>query len=82
MFKVILESAKEVKPGEVAVIVSNVGKDPGEEIRQAMAAKIRERLEREEEEQVTIAAEKLDKVDGDNLTIDQIKAELRHRPGR
>ncbi len=76
MFKVILESAKEVKPGEVAVIVSNVGKDPGEEIRQAMAAKIRERLEREEEEQVTIAAEKLDKVDGDNLTIDQIKAEL------
>lgn len=76
MFKVIMESAKEVKPGEVAVIVSNVGKDPGEEIRQAMATKIRERLEREEEEQVTIAAEKLDKVDGDNLTIDQIKAEL------
>lgn len=76
MFKVILESAKEVKPGEVAVIVSNVGKDPGEEIRHAMAAKIRERLEREEEEQVTIAAEKLDKVDGDNLTIDEIKAEL------
>jgi uncharacterized membrane protein YqiK len=76
MFKVIMESAKEIKPGEVAVIVSNVGKDPGEEIRQAMATKIRERLEREEEEQVTIAAEKLDKVDGDNLTIDQIKAEL------
>ncbi|HEX8369714.1 MAG TPA: SPFH domain-containing protein [Pyrinomonadaceae bacterium] len=76
MFKVIMESAKEVKPGEVAVIVSNVGKDPGEEIRQAMAAKIRERLEREEEEQVTIAAEKLDKVDGDNLSIDEIKAEL------
>jgi hypothetical protein len=76
MFKVIMESAKEVKPGEVAVIVSNVGKDPGEEIRKAMAAKIRERLEREEEEQVTIAAEKLDKVDGDNLSIEQIKAEL------
>jgi uncharacterized membrane protein YqiK len=76
MFKVIMESAKEVRPGEVAVIVSNVGKDPGEEIRQAMAAKIRERLEREEEEQVTIAAEKLDKVDGDNLSIEQIKAEL------
>lgn len=76
LFKVIPDTAKEVKPGEVAVIVSNVGKDPGEEIRQAMAAKIRERLEREEEEQVTIAAEKLDKVDGDNLTIEQIKAEL------
>lgn len=76
MFKVIMESAKEVRPGEVAVIVSNVGKDPGEEIRQAMAAKIRERLEREEEEQVSIAAEKLDKVDGDNLSIEQIKAEL------
>ncbi len=28
LFKVILESAKEVSPGEVAVIVSNVGKDP------------------------------------------------------
>lgn len=80
MFKVIMESAKEVKPGEVAVIVSNVGKDPGEEIRQAMAAKIRERLEREEEEQVTIAAEKLDKVDGDNLSIEQIKAELTSDP--
>jgi uncharacterized membrane protein YqiK len=76
MFKVIMESAKEVKPGEVAVIVSNIGKDPGEEIRQAMAAKIRERLEREEEEQVTIAAEKLDLVDGDNLSIDEIKAAL------
>lgn len=80
MFKVILESAKEVKPGEVAVIVSNVGKDPGEEIRQAMATKIRERLEREEEEQVTIAAEKLDKVDGDTISIDQIKAELTSDP--
>ncbi|MEQ1605103.1 MAG: SPFH domain-containing protein [Pyrinomonadaceae bacterium] len=80
MFKVILESAKEVKPGEVAVIVSNVGKDPGEEIRQAMAAKIRERLEREEEEQVSIAAEKLDKVDGDTISIDQIKAELATDP--
>ncbi len=80
MFKVILESAKEVKPGEVAVIVSNVGKDPGEEIRRAMADKIRERLEREEEEQVAIAAEKLDKVDGDNISLDQIKAELASDP--
>jgi uncharacterized membrane protein YqiK len=80
LFKVIPDSAEEVHPGEVAVIVSNVGKDPGEEIRQAMAAKIRERLEREEEEQVTIAAEKLDKVDGDNLSIDQIKAELTSDP--
>ncbi len=80
MFKVILDKAEEVKPGEVAVIVSNVGKDPGEEIRRAMAEKIRQRLEREEEEQVTIAAEKLDKVDGDDLTIDQIKAELTSDP--
>lgn len=76
MFKIIMESAKEIKPGEVAVIVSNVGKDPGEEIRQAMASKIRERLEREEAEQVTIAAEKLDKVDGVNISIEQIKADL------
>lgn len=76
MFKVIPESAKEVKPGEVAVIVSNVGKDPGEEIRQAMAAKIREKLMREEEEQIHRAATQLDKVDGEETSIEQIKAEL------
>src|SRR3982750_2496491 len=76
LFKVILESAKEVKPGEVAVIVSNTGKDPSEEIRQAMARKIRERLEIEEAQQMQIAAEKLDKVDGDKASLDDIKAEL------
>jgi len=76
MFKVILESAKEVKPGEVAVIVSNVGKDPGEEIRQAMAAKIRERLQREEAEQMQLAVEKLDRVDGEGGTLADIKAEI------
>jgi len=47
LFKVILDSAKEIKPGEVAVVVSNTGKDPSEEIRRAMAQKIRERLEQE-----------------------------------
>ena len=76
LFKVILESAKEVKPGEVAVIVSNTGKDPSEEIRQAMARKIRERLEQEEAEQMQLAAEKLDKVDGDKASLEDIKAEL------
>jgi uncharacterized membrane protein YqiK len=76
LFKVIPENAKEVKPGEVAVIVSNVGKDPSEEIRQAMARKIRERLQREEAEQMQIAAEKLDKVDGDGSSLADIKAEL------
>jgi Uncharacterized protein conserved in bacteria len=76
LFKVIPENAKEVRPGEVAVIVSNVGKDPSEEIRQAMARKIRERLEREEAEQMQIAAAKLDKVDGDKSSIEDIKAEL------
>ncbi len=76
LFKVILESAKEVKPGEVAVIVSNVGKDPSEEIRQAMARKIRERLEQEEAQQMQIAAEKLDRVDGDKASLEDIKAEL------
>ncbi len=77
VFKVILESAKEVKPGEVAVIVSNVGKDPTLDIRQAMAAKIRERLYREEQEQMTLAAERLDKVDNSNTSLEEIKAELR-----
>src|SRR5947209_3675946 len=58
-FKVIPETAKEIKPGEVAVIVSNVGKDPGEDVRRAMAAKIRERLEREEREHINQAAARL-----------------------
>jgi uncharacterized membrane protein YqiK len=64
LFKVIPETAKEVKPGEVAVVVSNVGKDPGEEIRRAMADKIREKLEREEKEQLALAASHLDQMDG------------------
>src|SRR5918993_1453627 len=76
VFKVIPESAKEVKPGEVAVIVSNVGKDPGEEIRRAMANKVRERLEREEQEQVTKAAERLDKLDGEERRLAEIQEEL------
>jgi uncharacterized membrane protein YqiK len=76
MFKVIMETAKEVKPGEVAVIVSNVGKDPGEEIRHEMARKIREKLLREEEEQINQAARQLDNVDGDARSLDEIKAEL------
>ncbi|HMJ26566.1 MAG TPA: hypothetical protein VK475_12080, partial [Pyrinomonadaceae bacterium] len=46
LFKVIPESAKEVKPGEVAVIVSNTGKDPSDDIRRQMAAKVRTRMER------------------------------------
>ena len=76
LFKVIPESAKEVKPGEVAVIVSNTGKDPSEEIRQAMARKIRERLEQEEAQQMQIAAAKLDKIDGESASIAEIKAEI------
>jgi uncharacterized membrane protein YqiK len=76
LFKVILESAKEVKPGEVAVIVSNTGKDPSEEVRQAMAQKIRERLEQEEAQQMQMAAQKLDRVDGDKVSLEEIKSEL------
>src|SRR5262249_19602112 len=64
LFKVIPETAKEVKPGEVAVVVSNVGKDPGEDVRRAMAAKIRARLEREEQEHLTQAAERLPQLGG------------------
>ncbi len=76
LFKVIPEAAKEVQPGEVAVVVSNTGKDPSEDIRRAMAQKIRERLEAEEAEQMQIAAEKLDQVDGQKASIEDIKAEL------
>src|SRR5260370_27170560 len=56
LFKVISETAKEVKPGEVAVIVSNTGKDPSDDIRRQMAAKVRERMEREEKEQAAQSA--------------------------
>jgi len=75
LFKVIPETAKEVKPGEVAVVVSNVGKDPSDEVRREMAAKVRQRMEREEQEQAEQSAARLDKID-DNRTVDEIKAEL------
>jgi len=60
LFKVIPETAKEVKPGEVAVIVSNTGKDPSDEVRREMAAKVRTRMEREEKEQAAHSAVHLD----------------------
>jgi uncharacterized membrane protein YqiK len=75
LFKVIPETAKEVKPGEVAVVVSNVGKDPSDEVRREMAAKVRQRMEREEAEQAEESAARLDKID-DNRTVEEIKAEL------
>src|SRR6266576_3684605 len=71
LFKVIPESAKEVKPGEVAVIVSNTGKDPSDEIRRQMAAKVRQRMEREEKEQAAQSSAHLDPADAE-----QIKTEL------
>src|SRR5882724_808659 len=75
LFKVIPETAKEIKPGEVAVIVSNTGKDPSDEIRRQMAAKVRERMEREEKEQAKQTAARLDKID-DGRTAEEIKTEL------
>jgi uncharacterized membrane protein YqiK len=74
LFKVIPEKAGEVKPGEVAVIVSNVGNDPTADIRRAMADKVRVKLEREEREQLVLAAAHLDKLDG-NDTDDILKLE-------
>src|SRR5467141_939037 len=71
LFKVILETAKEVKPGEVAVIVSNTGKDPSDEVRREMAAKVRARMEREEKEQAAQSAAHLTQVDAE-----EIKTEL------
>src|SRR5437773_6709391 len=75
LFKVIPETAKEIKPGEVAVIVSNTGKDPSDDIRRQMAAKVRERMEREEKEQAEQTAARLDKID-DKRTAEEIKTEL------
>ncbi|HET8677859.1 MAG TPA: SPFH domain-containing protein [Blastocatellia bacterium] len=76
VFKVIPETAKEIKPGEVAVIVSNVGKDPSEEIRRAMADKVRQRLEREEKEQVAMSVARLDKLDTEDRSVAEIQEEL------
>ncbi|MCA1817385.1 MAG: hypothetical protein LC746_13520 [Acidobacteria bacterium] len=76
VFKVIPETAKEVRPGEVAVVVSNVGKDPSEEIRKQMAAKVRERLEREEKEQISEAAARLDKLETEERAKSEIEQDL------
>ncbi|MEK6299227.1 MAG: SPFH domain-containing protein [Acidobacteriota bacterium] len=76
LFKVIPETAKEVKPGEVAVIVSNVGKDPSDEVRRAMAQKVRERLDREEHAHVTQVAARLDKLDTETRTVEEIEEDL------
>ena len=75
LFKVIPETAKEVKPGEVAVIVSNTGKDPSDDIRRQMAAKVRARMEREEKEQAEQTAARMDKI-ADGRTAEEIKHEL------
>jgi uncharacterized membrane protein YqiK len=77
VFKVINESAKEVKPGEVAVIVSNVGKDPSEDIRRQMANKVRERMEREEKQHISQAAARLDKLDDERRTMEEIEEDLK-----
>lgn len=45
MFKFIPESAKEVKAGEVAVIISNCGMDPTTEIRRQMDEEARQKIE-------------------------------------
>ena len=75
LFKVIPETAKVVEPGEVAVIISNTGKDPSDEVRKLMAAKVRERMEREERDQAEQSAKRLDKID-DGRTAEEIKQEL------
>lgn len=76
VFKVIPETAKEVKPGEVAVIVSNVGTDPSEDIRRQMAAKVRERMEIEEKLHVEDAAARLDKLEDESRSVAEIQQDL------
>src|SRR5712664_4346657 len=70
LFKVILETAKEIKPGEVAVIVSNTGKDPSDDVRRQMAAKVRQRMEREEREQAAQSAAHLTQVDAEEINTE------------
>lgn len=76
LFKVIPETAEEIKPGEVAVIVSNVGKDPSEEVRRQMAAKVRQRMELEAREQAAESAARLDLLDGGERTAEEITQDL------
>lgn len=57
------------------MIVSNTGKDPSDDIRRQMAAKVRARMEREEKEQAEQSAAMLDKID-DGRTAAEIKVEL------
>lgn len=78
MFKVIPERAGEVKPGEVAVIVSNIGKDPTVDIRRAMAEKVRSKLEQEQKDQIALATAHLDRLDGvEGDDIIQLEEDLR-----
>jgi uncharacterized membrane protein YqiK len=77
VFKVIPEKASEVKPGEVAVIVSNIGKDPGEEVRRQMADKVRQRMEREEMQHISEAAARLDKLDHEERSQEEIQEDLK-----
>jgi uncharacterized membrane protein YqiK len=65
LFKVIIKEATEAPPGNVVVIVSNVGKDPTEEVRRLMAAKAREKLEFRDREQLAVAAGLRDKPGGE-----------------
>jgi len=53
------------------VIVSNTGKDPSDEVRREMAAKVRTRMEREEQEQAAQSAKHLTQLDAE-----EIKTEL------
>lgn len=76
LFKVIPETAKEVKPGEVAVIVSNIGKDPSEEVRRAMATKVMQRMAREEKEHAAEASARLDRLGHDAANLPDIAAEI------
>src|ERR1051326_6048834 len=76
LFKVIPERAEEIKPGGGAVMVPNVGKDPSEEVRRQMAAKVRQRMEVEAREQAAESAARLDLLDGGARTVDEIKQDL------
>jgi uncharacterized membrane protein YqiK len=56
--------------------VSNVGKDPSEEVRRQMAAKVRERMEMEAREQAEQSAARLDMLDGGDHTAEEIRQDL------
>lgn len=75
LLKVITETVNEIIPGEMAVAVRTLGKNPSTEVRPEMAQKVRLRREHKEMEHLQELTARLDAMD-DERTVEQIKQDL------